>query len=81
MLEVTRLSEALRNAVDERAPHHLCAYAYELAAAFSSFYTACHIMSEPDAARRASWLGLSSLVLRELRLLLDLLGIEVPERM
>ena len=56
-------------------------YAYELAALFSSFYETCHILTEPDAERRASWLSLVTVVRRALELLLDLLGIEIPARM
>ena len=49
--------------------------------AFSRFYDKCHILSEEDAALRASWLGLVQLCLREFELGLELLGIEAPERM
>jgi arginyl-tRNA synthetase len=38
-------------------------------------------LSERDAARQASWLALSACCVRVLELTLDLLGIEVPERM
>ncbi|HEY5727770.1 MAG TPA: DALR anticodon-binding domain-containing protein, partial [Acidimicrobiia bacterium] len=44
-------------------------------------YEACHILSEPDPARQASLLALAQTTLRVLELLLDLLGIPVPERM
>ena len=52
-----------------------------LAQEFSRFYSACHILSETDAGLRASRLRLAQLTLRELELILSLLGIEVPERM
>lgn len=81
MLKLAQLPEAVKAACDTRMPHHLCAFAYDLGQEFSRFYNECHILSEEDAARQASWLGLSSLVLRELELLLGLLGIDVPERM
>ena len=56
-------------------------FAFEVAADFSTFYEACHILSEEDSARQASWLQLSATTLSMLSVLLDLLGIEVPERM
>ena len=40
-----------------------------------------HVLSEPDPNLRAARLGLCGLVLAVLTGLLDLLGIEVPERM
>jgi arginyl-tRNA synthetase len=62
-------------------PHYLCDYAYRVAQQFSSFYGSCHILSEPDAALRASRLGLCALAAAQLGLVLDLLGIEAPEQM
>jgi arginyl-tRNA synthetase len=59
----------------------LCEYAFELAQNFSRFYGEHHVLSEADAALRASRLGLCSLVLGVLIGVLGLLGIEVPERM
>lgn len=80
-LFLARLPEVLERAFDLRAPNHLAEYAYELATVFNRFYEQCHILREQDPARQASWLALVDLALGELNLLLDLLGIEVPERM
>lgn len=68
---------ALRN----NTPHVLCDYAFKLGQAFSSFYSNCHILSEENAALRASRLGLCALCARQLELILNLLGVEIPERM
>ena len=81
MLRLLRLPEIVERAIDVRAPSVLAEYAYELANDFNRFYEACHILSEEDAARQASWLALVELTLRVLRLLLDTLGIEAPQRM
>ena len=81
MLELTRFPEALERTIEFRAPNHLAEYAYDIVTAFNRFYEACHILSEEDPARQRSWLGLVQLTLGLLELLLELLGIEVPERM
>lgn len=81
MLEVLRLPEVLSRAAEHRAPNHVALYAYELAAQFSRFFEHCHILSESDKARQASWLGLVVVCLRVMTFLLDLLVLEVPERM
>ena len=80
-LHLLALPEALERAEELRAPNQLAEYAYQLAAGFSSFYEACHILTEADPHRRASWLTLVAVVRRALELLLDLLGIEIPDRM
>ncbi|WP_135210868.1 arginine--tRNA ligase [Vitreimonas flagellata] len=71
---------ALRTAYDKKAPHFLAEHAYALAQAFSSFYTHCPILPS-EGAVRASRLALAAAALKQLTLTLDLLGIDVPERM
>ncbi|MEA3501381.1 MAG: arginine--tRNA ligase, partial [Actinomycetota bacterium] len=81
ILRLLLLPEVVERAVDVRAPNVLTEYAYEVATDFNRFYEACHILREGDPIRQASWLSLVNLTLRVLTLLLDTLGIEVPERM
>jgi arginyl-tRNA synthetase len=81
ILLLLALPDALTNAETKRAPNVLCDYVFTLAQEFSRFYTAHHILSEPDPELRGARLGLCALTLRALRDVLDILGIEVPERM
>jgi arginyl-tRNA synthetase len=81
ILYLARLPEVLERTFDLRAPNHVAEYAHDLATQFNRFYEECHILREEDPARQASWLTLVDVALRELALLLDLLGIEIPERM
>ncbi len=80
-LLLTELPDVFAGALRGYTPHLLCDYAYRLAQEFSSFYAACHILSEEDEALRASRLALCALTHAQLTLVLDLLGIKVPERM
>ena len=80
-LLLAELPDHFAGALKNYTPHVLCDYAFRLAQEFSSFYAACHILSEPDAAVRASRLALCDLTARHLVLVLDLLGIEIPDRM
>ena len=81
ILQLLSLGDALAAAEHKRAPNMLCEYAFELAQNFSRFYSEHHVLSESDAALRTARLGLCALVLAVLTRVLDLLGIEVPERM
>jgi arginyl-tRNA synthetase len=81
MLRLARLEDVVARATSQRAPNHVAEYAYEVATDFNRFYEACHILSEPDPARQASWLALVQATLRVLELLLEQLGIPVPDRM
>jgi arginyl-tRNA synthetase len=61
--------------------NYLCDYAFSIAQEFNRFYKECHILSEVNKDKQASWLSLVSLILSEMELLLGLIGIEIPERM
>ncbi|MPZ51621.1 MAG: arginine--tRNA ligase [Acidimicrobiia bacterium] len=80
-LELTNLPEVVMRAATLRAPNHLADYAFSLSGSFNRFYDVCHILSEEDATIRSSWLGLVETCERSLRLVLGMLGIEVPPRM
>ncbi len=81
MVCVALFPEAVGRAIEGRAPNHVAEYAYNLATDFNRFYDSCHILREEDKDRQASWLTLVSMTLATLERSLDLLGIEVPDRM
>jgi arginyl-tRNA synthetase len=81
LLKIAELPDIMALAFEKRTPNYLCDYAYTLSALFTRFYQEHHILREENPARQASWLGLASLSLTTLSLVLDLLGIELPERM
>jgi arginyl-tRNA synthetase len=81
VLQLLAIGDVMAMAEDKRAPNMLCEYAFALAQNFSRFYGAHHILSEPDAGLQAARLGLCALVLAVMTRVLDILGIEVPERM
>ena len=68
-------------AITSTEPAVVSKYAFRLAQAFNNFYHRFHILREPDSARQDFLLFLVQMVERTLTQTLDLLGIEVPERM
>ncbi len=81
LLTLGRLPDAIADAYDRRAPNELCEFAFTLAQEFNRFYHDCHMLSESDKALQASWLGISKAASDQLRLVLSLLGLDVPDRM
>ncbi len=69
-------------AVGETAePHRLCAYLFDVASLFTTFYEECPVLKAEPAELRASRLALCALTLRVLTQGLGLLGVPIPERM
>lgn len=81
MLAVAGFNSMMENAFEEKAPHKICAYIYELANQFNHFYHETKILSEEDPKRKASYLALLELVRQVLETSIDVLGFEAPERM
>lgn len=81
LLKLGEWPDMFWQAYHERAPNHLCEYAYLVATAFNRFYRECHILREPDPARQTGWLALTDLTRRMLEQVMTLLNITIPERM
>ena len=81
-IKLLQFSEVLDQVAREALPHLLCIYLYEIASLYMTFYEACPILKEGIAPEvRDSRLRLCHLVARTIKQGLDLLGIEVMERM
>ncbi len=80
-LQLLRFAEAVDTAAADYRPNVLTEYLFETANRFTAFYDQCQILKETDTAQRQSWLLLCDLTARTLKLGLQLLGIEVCERM
>ena len=81
VLQLAQLPVVVEGLAESLEPHRLCTYLYELAAAFHGFYERCPVLTAEDDATRESRLALCVLTAKTLRLGLELLGIEVLERM
>lgn len=80
-IKLLQFEEAVQVVGKDGTPHVLCAYLYELAGAFSSFYEHCPILNHDDQQVKLSRLKLALLTERTLKQGLDLLGIKTVEKM
>ena len=81
MLELTKFGATVESAFEEKAPHKICAYIYEVSNAFNSFYHETKILSQEDQAQKESFLKLLSVTRSILETSIDLLGFSAPDRM
>jgi arginine--tRNA ligase len=80
-IKLLQFEEGVQVVGKEGTPHVLCAYLYELAGVFSSFYEHCPILNNDDQQVKLSRLKLALLTERTLKQGLDLLGIKTVEKM
>ena len=81
MLQLTSFGATVENAFEEKAPHKICAYIYEVSNAFNSFYHETKILSEENQEQKESFIQLLKLAKKVLETAIDLLGFSAPDRM
>ncbi|TAF97915.1 MAG: arginine--tRNA ligase [Cytophagia bacterium] len=78
---LTQFPERIADAARNYSPALLSQYAYDLAKAYNTFYADVSILQEPNAAAQKTRLLLSQAAADTIQKTMNLLGIEVPERM
>lgn len=81
VLQLSGFGSMIESAFEEKAPHKICAYIYEVSNAFNSFYHETKILSEENQAQKESYIRLLQLTKRVLETSIDLLGFEAPDKM
>lgn len=80
-LALVKFPEVMNTVYAELAPHKVCAYMYEIADVFNSFYHDTRILGQEDEAKKKGYIALLKETLDVLLICTDLLGIECPDRM
>lgn len=81
IIGILKLNAAYETCFKEKSLNSLCTATFDLASAFSTFYNSHKILTEPDQARKKSYLALITLVRDVLKQAMWILGIECPDRM
>jgi len=81
MLEISKFNSMIETAYEETAPHKVCAFLYDMANAFNTFYHDTKILSEEDKDKQAGHIALLLLTKNLLETCIDLLGFSAPDRM
>src|SRR5487761_356068 len=80
-LKLLSFGTVVTQVADTAEPHQLCAYLFEVASLFTTFYEQCPVLKADDEETRQSRLALCAAVLRVLTTGLGLLGVPLPDRM
>lgn len=81
VLELLNLGDTLTDVADDLAPHILCEALFKLGQRTNALYQSTSILGEKDPAKQAALLALLQLARSVLGKGLDLLGIEIPQKM
>lgn len=81
LLQVARIDETIEQALRSMEIAYLAKHAFTLAQQFNLFYHRYHILSEADPLKKTFYLTVADTARQGLMKTLNLLGIQVPERM
>lgn len=81
LMKLTGFNEMMENAFSELAPHKICAYLYDLANAFNTFYHETKILTEEDEELKKNYIGVLNLTLGVATACMECLGFYAPEKM
>ena len=81
VLTLLDLPNVLKKSLDTKSLNDICDYIYLLTSKYNKFYSENKILIEEDNELKESWLLLTKEVYDTNNLLLDILGLKVPEKM
>ena len=81
ILTILNLPKVLDRSIDVKSLNEIAEYLYKLTSQYNKFYAENKILTEEDQDLRTSWIVLTKLVYNINMLLLDVLGINVPNKM
>ena len=76
-----KLPVVLKKAYEEKSLNEIAEYLYKLTSTYNKFYSENHILTCEDEALKNAWLAITKVVYDTNNLLLNTLGIDIPEKM
>ena len=76
-----KINEVVTKAADDRMPHYIADYLYDLAVLTNTFYQNNNLSYLEDETQKETWINLLSFIYKVMEKLLSLLIIEIPDEM
>ena len=80
-IKLLELAKTLTKAYNEKTLSYICEYLFDLCSLFNKFYGECNIINEKDMSKKESYVALLNLLYNTSNMLLNILAIEVPDKM
>ena len=80
-IKLLELSRMLNKAYNEKTLSYICEYLFELCSLFNKFYGETNVLNETDDDKKQSYISMLTLLYNTCKELLDILAIEIPDKM
>ena len=81
LIKLLQVNSILEKSFEDRSLSYITDYLYQLSKTFNSFYDSNKILIEEDKNLQTSWLKLTEIVSNTMSELVNILGIEIPDKM
>ena len=81
ILTLLELPRILNRSIESKSLNDIAEYIYNLTSLYNKFYSENKVLTEDNSDLQESWLVLTNTVYKVNQLLLDVLGIKIPEKM
>ncbi len=78
MLDLKRI---IKRSYENYSLNEICEYLYKITNLYNNFYSENKVLSEENSLKRTSWLTLTKIIYENNLYLLNILGINIPEKM
>ena len=75
------LPNVLTRSLNARSLNEIADYLFNICSSFNTFYAKNKVLTEENEEKRASWLAITNLLHEISVMLLNILAIEIPEKM
>ena len=81
LLAMLDLKRIIKRSFENRSLNEICEYLYKITNIYNNFYAENKVLTEENESIKTSWLALTKLVFDNNKYLLNILGINIPEKM
>lgn len=75
------LKRVIKRSFENYSLNEICEYLYKITNLYNNFYAENKILTETNKEKQTSWLTLTKVIYDNNKYLLDILGINIPEKM
>ncbi len=81
ILAMLDLKRIIKRSYENRSLNEICEYLYKITNLYNNFYSENKVLTEENEATKSSWLALTKIIYDNNSYLLNILGINIPEKM
>lgn len=80
LIKLLQVDNILNKSMEDKSLNYVTDYLYQLAKVYNSFYDSNKVLVESNKELQESWLILTSKVIQVMSVLIDILGINIPDK-